>query len=618
MKLWQNFTLQLVRRANNPSVDLALLPLLQAQLAQNPADLPGLAQHPAWQARWVAAQKVGELLPSDEAWSLLCQLAQDEERNVREGAAHGLAALLNCQPQLRSNYEAVLAEAAASNRLKEAILHSAVALWRLHPDQLQLALALLTTAASQPPAGPYRTIGSHLLAVELKKSYPEAVQGLQSAWAADENINLRYHAARINGASAQAAQQVIEAGPSWPEWTTTADLPIPSDLLSQVIGQERAVEIIRLAARQRRFVLMIGEAGTGKSMLASAMAQMLPASGLEDVLALPNLRQPISPLIQRVSAGSGPSRIEQARQAREQAQAAINFMWWLLFIGLGIAGVAFSYTQGGPVYPAVTLFILLGLVWLRPRIIPAGRWVTPKLLVHHPPERGAPFIDATGFHAGALLGDVRHDPFQSGGREAPPHQLVEPGAIHLAHGGVLFIDEVSTLSIESQQQLLTAIQEKQLPITGRSPGSSGSMVRTEPAACDFVLVLAGNMEDVEKMHPALRSRIRGYGYEIVTASSMPDTPQNRASLAQFVAQEVRKDGKIPPFSRAAVEGIIAQALERAGRPDHLSLRLRELGGLVRAAGDLAVAAERPWVQAEHVNAALDITRSLEEQLNSQT
>ena len=140
------------------------------------------------------------------------------------------------------------------------------------------------------------------------------------------------------------------------------------------------------------------------------------------------------------------------------------------------------------------------------------------------------------------------------------------------------------------------------------------MVRTAPVPCDFVLVLAGNMEDVQKMHPALRSRIRGYGYEIVTASSMPDTPPNRARLTQFVAQEVRKDDKIPHFSRAAVDSIIAQAAKRANKPNHLSLRLRELGGLVRAAGDLAVAQGQSLVQPEHVTAALAITKSLEEQL----
>ncbi|HXV97777.1 MAG TPA: ATP-binding protein [Anaerolineae bacterium] len=620
MNLWQQFTLQLVRQANNPTVDLALLPLLQAQLAQNPADLPGLAQHPAWQARWVAAQKAAEVLPVEQAWPLLCQLAQDGQRNVREGAAHGLASLLSCQPQLLNQYEAILIDVEAAAKLKEAILHSAVVLWRNQTDQLHLALALLTTAASQPPVDSYRTIGSHLLAVELKKNHPEAAEKLQITWAAAENVHLQYHAARANspggagGTSAQVAQGVIRQNGFPREWTTTADISISTNLLSQVIGQEKAVEIIRLAARQRRFVLMIGEAGTGKSMLASAMAQMLPAEDLEDVLALPNPRQPISPLIQRIPAGTGASRIEQTRQARQQAQTTLNFMWWLLFIGLGIAGAAFSYTQSGLIYPIITAIILLGLLWLRPRLIPAGQWITPKLLIHNPPERGAPFVDATGFHAGALLGDVRHDPFQSGGREAPPHQLVEPGAIHLAHGGVLFIDEVSTLSMESQQQLLTAIQEKQLPITGRSPGSSGSMVRTAPVPCNFVLVLAGNMEDVQKMHPALRSRIRGYGYEIVTASSMPDIPYHRAHLAQFVAQEVCKDGKIPHFFRAAVESVIAQAVKRADKPNHLSLRLRELGGLVRAAGDLAVTEGQPLVQPEHVVAALEITKSLEEQL----
>jgi Lon-like ATP-dependent protease len=615
MNLWQRLTLQLVRQANNPAVDLALLPFLRTQLSQNPADLPGLAQHQAWQARWVASQKLAEALSPEQAWPLLCQLAQDAERNVREGAAYGLASLLSRQPQLLNKYEAILADAEAAVRLKEAILHSAVVLWRNQPDHLHLALTLLTTAASQPPIEPYRTIGSHLLAVELKKSHPEAAQKLQTSWVAAENSHLQYHAVRANGASAQAAQQTIHSPSLSQEWTTTADIPLPTDLLAQVIGQEKAVEIIRLAARQRRFVLMIGEAGTGKSMLASAMAQMLSAEGLEDVLALPNPRQPISPFIQRISAGTGVSRIEQTRQARQQAQTTVNFMWWLLFIGLGIAGAAFSYTQVGLVYPVVTAIILLGLLWLRPRLIPAGQWITPKLLIHNPPERGAPFIDATGFHAGALLGDVRHDPFQSGGREAPPHQLVEAGAIHLAHGGVLFIDEVSTLSMESQQQLLTAIQEKQLPITGRSPGSSGSMVRTAPVPCDFVLVLAGNMEDVQKMHPALRSRIRGYGYEIVTASSMPDTPRHRATLAQFVAQEVRKDGKIPPFSRTAVDSVIIQAIRQADKSNHLSLRLRELGGLVRAAGDLAVAQGQLLVQPEQVIAALEITRSLEEQLS---
>ena len=62
----------------------------------------------------------------------------------------------------------------------------------------------------------------------------------------------------------------------------------------------------------------------------------------------------------------------------------------------------------------------------------------PKLLAQHP-KNHAPFVDATGLHAGALLGDVRHDPYQSGGVETPPHHLVEAGAIHRAHTGVCIL-----------------------------------------------------------------------------------------------------------------------------------------------------------------------------------
>jgi len=119
---------------------------------------------------------------------------------------------------------------------------------------------------------------------------------------------------------------------------------------------------------------------------------------------------------------------------------------------------------------------------------------------------------------------------------------VEAGAIHKAHKGVLFIDEIGTIAYHDQQELLTAIQEKKYPIKGQSERSAGSLVRTTPAPADFILVIAGNWEDLKKMHPALRSRIRGYGYEIVVNEDMPDTPENRKKLVQFVAQEVKRDG----------------------------------------------------------------------------
>lgn len=183
---------------------------------------------------------------------------------------------------------------------------------------------------------------------------------------------------------------------------------------------------------------------------------------------------------------------------------------------------------------------------------------------------------------------MRHDPFQSGGLETPAHERVEAGNIQKADKGVLFIDEINLLRPEDQQALLTAMQEKKFAISGQSERSAGAMVQTEPVPCDFVLVAAGNLDAIKNMHPALRSRIRGYGYEVYMNDTMDDNDENRRKLVQFVAQEVAKDKKIPPFDAAAIVEIIKEAQKRAGRKGKLTLRLRELGGLVRIAGDIAV------------------------------
>jgi Lon-like ATP-dependent protease len=140
------------------------------------------------------------------------------------------------------------------------------------------------------------------------------------------------------------------------------------------------------------------------------------------------------------------------------------------------------------------------------------------------------------------------------------------------------------------------------------------MVHTDAVPCDFVLVLAGNIEDLEKIHPALRSRIRGYGYEIYTHAVMDDTAPNQWLLARLVAQEVRRDGKIPHFSAAGVQAVIGVARCRAGTPGQLSCRFRELGGLIRVAGDIAVQEGAALVDASHVQRALRWSVPIEEQM----
>nr|3K1J_A Chain A, ATP-dependent protease Lon [Thermococcus onnurineus NA1]3K1J_B Chain B, ATP-dependent protease Lon [Thermococcus onnurineus NA1] len=357
------------------------------------------------------------------------------------------------------------------------------------------------------------------------------------------------------------------------EFTTTEEIEVPEKLIDQVIGQEHAVEVIKTAANQKRHVLLIGEPGTGKSMLGQAMAELLPTETLEDILVFPNPEDENMPRIKTVPACQGRRIVEKYREKAKSQESVKS------------SNMRLKSTV-----------------------------LVPKLLVDNCGRTKAPFIDATGAHAGALLGDVRHDPFQSGGLGTPAHERVEPGMIHRAHKGVLFIDEIATLSLKMQQSLLTAMQEKKFPITGQSEMSSGAMVRTEPVPCDFVLVAAGNLDTVDKMHPALRSRIRGYGYEVYMRTTMPDTIENRRKLVQFVAQEVKRDGKIPHFTKEAVEEIVREAQKRAGRKGHLTLRLRDLGGIVRAAGDIAVKKGKKYVEREDVIEAVKMAKPLEKQL----
>jgi len=393
------------------------------------------------------------------------------------------------------------------------------------------------------------------------------------------------------------------------EFSSTGEIEVPTKLIDQVIGQENAVEVIKKAANQRRHVMMIGTPGTGKSMLAKAMAELLPKEELQDVLIYHNPEDPNNPKVRVVPAGKG-KQIVNAHKAEAQKNSQLRNLIIVCSM-LGILVFAFVYMNSQFMWAVIAVLLLLLLLRY---VTPKETVITPKLLVSNQGRTTAPFIDATGAHAGALLGDVRHDPFQSGGLETPAHERVEAGAIHKAHKGVLFIDEINTLRMESQQHLLTALQEKKFHITGQSERSSGAMVKTDPVPCDFIMVLAGNLDAKEGMHPALRSRIKGYGYELYMQDTMEDTPENRRKLVRFVAQEVLRDGKIPHFDRGAVEEIIREARRRAGRKGHLTLKLRDLGGLVRVSGDIARAEGAQLTTAEHVLKAKKISRSVEQQL----
>jgi ATP-dependent Lon protease len=439
---------------------------------------------------------------------------------------------------------------------------------------------------------------------------------------------------------------------------TTREVVVPKNPLEMIIGQNEAVEIAKVVAKQRRNLLLVGPPGTGKSMIAQSIACLLKPP-TQRISILHNPDNPERPILEVSEKQTNKVDIDKKKGKLLYASEVPMHVAEKLGYKCKSCGnisrfsVQICPTCGSSKYkknssPFDDLVVDFPgefgkekvetkkykhgkeeiIVYERAddakircyaqsssKFKEIERSKFRKVIV---PLKRNTFIQATGASETELVGDVKHDPY--GGHPEvgiQPYLRVVPGAIHEAHEGVLFIDELANLGY-LQRYLLTAMQEKKFPITGRNASSTGAAVKVEDVPCNFIFVGSLNINDITSLLPPLRSRIIGNGYEVLLNTHMEDNDANRVKLLQFIAQEIIKDGKIPHANAEALDALINEAKKRAKLIDNvngLTLRLRDLSGIIKLAGDLAHLEESEFIELKHVQLALKRGKTVEEQVS---
>jgi predicted ATP-dependent protease len=451
---------------------------------------------------------------------------------------------------------------------------------------------------------------------------------------------------------------------------TTAQVETPSDPFQRIIGQEHAVSIVQSAVKQHRHVLLCGAPGIGKSMLAKAAYSLLKAPS-EEIRLRYNPSQPDRPsvVIRR------PSRIERETEEikidsdHDSVYTTPDRIPYDISIKMGFrcpscgslstpeehscldcgAEKRFDWAYGESYHELFRMLDVVREPALRTvtnlediggksyqvtyersengEITIARRGTTTQqeysLKDSEPQERvfvpliSNRFIRVSGASPVELLGDVKHDPYGSAeSLGLAAHHRVVPGAMHEAHEGILYIDEIAALG-SYQSHLLTAMQDRVYSISGHNPLSSGAAVRVDDVPCDFILFASCNVENLVNILVPLRSRIRGYGYEVMLDNWIKKSPEVINDMVRFVSQTVEEDGRIPHLTVKALESVLDVAEEMAfqhdGVRDSFTLRLRELGGLIRIAGDIAVQDSCDLIIPDHVQRASVLSRGINDE-----
>lgn len=464
----------------------------------------------------------------------------------------------------------------------------------------------------------------------------------------------------------------------------TSFLQVPEDPIERVIFQDHAKKSIRKIAHKRGHILMVGRPGTGKSMLASMLQEVLTQSlhdyirPSESILAYPgkdrnhiriayespevadrlldDLREKLDSAAARATPFSLAEQIEGVRRVKIALLAVTAMMaaggWFLpfLLVGAGITGIG-----------SLFLFLQENNHKAQEKIQQNQQQGTPAnlrplydmlpVVLHDPRQSRSLLARIAEPNARAMKGGFRHDPYQSGNLQTPPHKRAYLGA-H-ATSPIIYIDELRTLlRVGYMPELLEIMQEKHYILEGGGATGSGAADRSEnPLKADNIIVACCNHDTIQHLREegegAFLSRIEDKGEIVYMESAVAETPETVVQAAQYVKQEVdriaeefeaawgevlAKEGmesvrkrcetifgrRLSPgfslttrdFSREAVMEIIKEMRCRASDGKLTSI-LRPINGIIKSAVFEAIFKDAPRVEPRHVQIALQEHLSLE-------